>query len=265
MNSKTLLTIILLPLFLLTSCISSKKTIYMQERDAMIKELAMSKQLPPYRVQVSDVLSVRVKALDQALVGMFNPIAAENNVEATSGDKLFFDGFLIDDHGDINMPTLGKMNVLNLTIDEIKEKIEKKLLEDYFKKEANIFVTVKLGGIKYVTFGEIGEPGTKIIYQERLNIFEAIANSGDIPILGNKKEVMILRPYPGGYKIHELDLTDRSILESPFFYIQPNDMIYIKPLPQKSWGTGKTGLESFTTVLTVLSAITTTVLLLRTL
>ncbi|MGB0897341.1 MAG: polysaccharide biosynthesis/export family protein [Flavobacteriaceae bacterium] len=248
-----------------TSCISNKQSAYMQQHDGLVEELMLSKQLPPYRVQINDVLSIRVKALDQELVGMFNPIGSDDNVNALTREALYSDGFLIDDHGEINMPTLGKIKILNLTVEEVKEKIEQQLLEQYFKKEANIFVTVKLGGVKYTTLGEFGSTGTKVIFQERVNIFEAIANSGDINHIGNKKDMLLIRPYPGGNKIHHIDLTDVNIFESPFFYIQPNDMLYIKPLPQKAWGTGTTGLQSFSTILSIFTALTTTYFLIRTL
>jgi len=237
----------------------------MQHKDNALEEVLLSKQLPPYRLQINDVLSIRVKALDQALVGMINPIASEDNVNARDVQALYFDGFLIDDHGEITIPTLGKINVLNLTVVEIKEKIKDKLLAEYFKEDANIFVTVKLGGVKYTTFGEIGASGTQVVFQERVNIFEAIANAGDIPMLGNKKDVLIIRPYPGGNKIHHIDLTDIAIFESPFFYIQPNDMIYVKALPQKAWGTGSTGIESFTTILGIFTALVSTYVLFKTL
>lgn len=250
---------------ILSSCISNKQSAYMQHRDTVLEGVMLSKQLPPYRVQINDVLSIRVKALDQELVGMFNPIGGIDNVSALTREALYSDGFLIDDHGEINMPTLGKIKIINLTVEEVKNRIEKLLLEQYFKKEANIFVTVKLGGVKYTTLGEFGSTGTKVIFQEKVNIFEAIANAGDIPLIGNKKDVLLIRPYPGGNKIHHIDLTDVNIFESPFFYIQPNDMLYVKPLPQKAWGTGQTGLQSFTTILSVFTAITTTYFLIRTL
>jgi len=263
MKIKSILIFLLLLNIVFTSCISSKQTVYMQNRDQVFEEVLLSKQLPPYRLQINDVLSIRIKALDQALVGMFNPIAEDDNVTALTRESLYSDGFLIDDHGDINMPTLGKVNILNLTVEEIKEKIEKKLLEEYFKDEANIFVTVKLGGIKYTTIGEIGSTGTNVVFQERVNIFEAIANAGDIPILGNKQDVLLVRPHPGGRTVHHLDLTDIAIFESPFFYIQPNDMIYVKSLPQKAWGFGETGLQSFTTVLSIFSGLVTTYFLFK--
>ena len=263
MKTKSLLIFLLLINLVFTSCISNKQTVYLQNQNIALEQALLSKQLPPYRVQINDVLSIRVKVLDQALAGMFNPLASEDNVSATDGKSLYFDGFLIDDHGDINMPTLGKVNVLNLTTEEIKLKITKQLLEQYFKEEANLFITVKLGGIKYVTIGEIGTTGTNTIFQERVTIFEAIANAGDIPLYGDKKDVLIIRPFPGGNKIHHVDLTDVAIFESPYFYIQPNDMIYVKPLPQKSWGFGEKGLQSFTTLLTVFTTLVTTYFLFK--
>ena len=96
----------------------------MQNKEQALDDVLINKQLPPYRVQINDMLSVRVKALDQNLVGMFNPIAKEDNVEVISDVGLYYNGFLIDNHGEINMPTLGRVNVLNLTVEEIKNKIE---------------------------------------------------------------------------------------------------------------------------------------------
>ena len=88
-----------------------------------------------------------------------------------------------------------------------------------------------------------------------------MANSGDITITGNRKEVMVVRQYPYGTEIHSVDLTNIDVMQSPYFYIQPNDYIYIKPLKQKSWGTGINGLQSFTTILSAVSLLFTTFLL----
>jgi polysaccharide export outer membrane protein len=68
---------------------------------------------------------------------------------------------------------------------------------------------------------------------------EAIANAGDITITGNRKAVTIIRKSPTGVQMHDLDLTDINVMNSPYFYLQPNDYIYIKPLKQKTWGTGR--------------------------
>ena len=101
-----------------------------------------------------------------------------------------------------------------------------------------------------------------MIFQERATILEAIANAGDIPVEGNKREVRILRQYPHGQEIHRLDLTDIKVMESPYYYIQPNDVIIVDPLVQKSLGTGTNGLQTFTAILSVVTVITSTILLI---
>ena len=147
------------------------------------------------------------------------------------------------------------------TVDEIRELIEKKLLDDYFTEEANIFVTVKLAGIKYTIGGEIGGPGVKVDLVEQLSLLDAIVNSGDITEYGDRTDVLIIRQYPGGKKIHHIDLTKIEALNSPYYYVQPNDVILVNPLPQKSLGIGTTGLQSLTTVVSILTLATTTILL----
>ena len=259
---KFILVIGLILSVLASSCIPHKDTLYMQNKNTALDstQVLVEKQ-KPYRIQIYDILSIIVKALDQENVQIINPIG-EGNLNASGAERAYFDGFTVDLHGDIRIPTLGKINVLGYTTEEIEQMIEKKLLEEQFKETANIFVTVKLTGFRYTTMGEIGN-GTKTLYQERVNIFEAIANSGDIPVTGDKKDVLIIRQYPQGQKIHHLDLTDINVMHSPYYYIQPNDMIYVKPLKQKAWGTGTNALQNIGAVFTVLSLITTSILLFK--
>ena len=250
-------------LFLFASCIPNKSLLYLQNKNNSNPENTITPVvLKPYRAQVNDVLSVRIKALDQKLVDVFNP-STTAGTQSNSPDGLYFDGFSVNDHGDIRVPVLGEVNVLGLTLDEIRIKVEKRLLDEYFNKSADIFVTVKLAGMRYTVNGEIANPGTKILFQDKVTILEAIANSGDIAITGNRKDVMIIRQYPHGTEIHSINLTSIDAMKSPYYYVQPNDYIYIKPLKQKSWGTGINGVQSFTTVLAAVSLLLTTFLLIK--
>ncbi|WP_040251246.1 polysaccharide biosynthesis/export family protein [Psychroserpens mesophilus] len=261
MNRLLLLTGLLLCV-LSTSCIPHKDIVYLQEKDTPSDSTQiMVEQQKPYRVQINDILNIRVKALDQETVSILNP-AGEENLNAGSSERAYFDGFTVDVHGNIRIPTLGKINVLGYTCEEIEKRIEEQLLEEQFKETANIFVTVKLAGLRYTANGEVGSPGSKIIFQDRVNVFEAIANAGEIPVTGNKKEVQIIRQYPQGQEIHTLDLTDVNVMKSPYYYIQPNDLIYVKPIKQKTWGTGTTGKETLTVIVSVISLVTTTLLLI---
>ncbi len=263
MKHTALLLILIISSFF-TSCIPHKDLVYMQNKDTSAADTLqlMVEQQKPYRVQINDILSVRVKVLDQDKVSIFNPTGDEN-LTAGSSERAYFDGFTIDVHGNIRIPEMGTINVLGYTTEEIEKKIEEKLLAEQFKETANIFVTVKLSGLRYTAVGELGSPGTKVLFQERVNIYEAIANVGEIPVTGNRKDVLIIRQYPQGQQIHHLDLTDVNVMKSPYYYIQPNDMIYVKPLKQKTWGTGTTGRETLTTIVSMIGIFSTTLLLIN--
>ncbi len=256
---------LLLAVFSLTACVPTKDLIYLQNKsDNQSQTTIKPIVLKPYRLQTNDILSINIKAIDPKLVAIFNPSTSEAGAGSQLGEAAYFNGFTVDDHGNIRFPILGDINVLGYTIDETREKIEKQLLEVYFKKEANIFVVVKLAGMRFTINGEIASPGSKVLFQDRVTVLEAIANAGDITVVGDRKNVSIIRQFPHGTEIHDIDLTDLKVIESPYYYVQPNDYIYIKPLKQKTWGTGKTGIESLGTIVALLSLATTTYLLLRT-
>jgi polysaccharide biosynthesis/export protein len=245
------------------SCIPNKDLIYLQNKEAENGAIEVNQFVgKPYRVQTNDILTISIKALDQRLVDMFNPNTTQLQAQKTP-TTMYFDGFTVNGHGNIRIPVLGEVNVMGFTIEEITQTIEKRLLEEYFKSQARLFVNVKLAGLRYTVNGEINSPGTNVLFQDKANIMEAIANSGDITITGDRKNVQVIRKLPQGYQTYYIDLTDAKAFNSPVFNIQPNDYIYIKPLRQKSWGTGTTGVQTISTIITALSLITTTILLTR--
>lgn len=244
------------------SCIPNKELVYLQNQEtAMDSTQVITEKQNPYRIQINDILNIRVKSMDQKNVQIFNP-AGEANLNASGEERAYFDGFTVDLHGNIRIPVLGDVNVLGFTTEELEQRLEEKLLEKEFKETANIFVSVKLTGIRFTVNGEVGSTGTQTLYQARVNIFEALANAGDVEITGNRKDVLIIRQYPQGQQIHHVNLLDIAVMQSPYYYIQPNDIIYVKPLKQKSWGTGTTGMQTMATIITALSLVTTTLLLI---
>lgn len=260
--NKSILFLLMITGLLLGSCVPTKDLIYLQNsenRDTI--NTVNPVVFKPYRLQSNDIIVITIKAIDPKLVAIFESSSEAQTVQSEIGS--YFNGFIVDDHGNIRMPILGEVNVLGFTLEEVRQKVEQKLLEEYFNKEANIFVTVKLSGLRYTTNGEVGNPGTKVLYQERVTIMEAIANSGDITVTGDRHAVVVIRKLPHGTEMHEIDLTDAKAMQSPYYYIQSNDYIYVKPLKQKTWGTGKTGIESLGTIISVLTLVTTTFLLLR--
>ncbi|MBO9585931.1 MAG: polysaccharide biosynthesis/export family protein [Flavobacterium sp.] len=247
---------------LFISCIPIKDLVYLQDKNSSGEQTSIAAvESKPYRLQVNDIISVNIKAIDPKLISIFN--TTESGQPSKSESGLYFDGFTVDDHGNIRMPILGEINVIGYTLEEVRVKIEKKLLEEYFKSEANIFVTVKLAGFRYTINGEVGSTGTKTLFKENVTILEAVANAGDITTVGNRKEVTVIRQTPTGVQMHDIDLTDVNVMKSPYYYLQPNDYIYVKPLRQKTWGTGQTGIQSIGTIITLLSLATTVYLIIK--
>jgi len=257
-----LFAIVFLGLLFCTSCVPQKDLIYLQDKGTHASNLPkVIEQQKPYRVQINDILNIRIKVLNQENATIFNP-TGERELTAAPQEGAYFDGFTVDLRGNIKIPQLGDFKVLNMTTESIEELVKKRLLEKEFNEFAQIFVTVKLAGLRYTTLGEINTTGSHVIFQERATILEAIANAGDIPIEGNKKSVRILRQYPYGQEIHRLDLTDMNVMNSPYYFIQPNDIIIVDPLKQKSLGTGTNGLQTITAILGAVTVITSTILII---
>ena len=245
-----------------TSCIPKKDLVYFQG-DPSSKKSIHKILNEPYKLQVNDMLDIRIKAADEKLVSLFNQNQQETAQNGQIGaENLYFNSYTIDRHGNIRIPYIGEINVLGYTEKEIREKIEKEF-ESFFKNPDDIFITVKLAGIRFTILGEVKSPGTLVLFQNQVNIVEAIANAGDITLTGDRKNVVIIRKNINGDKKFVLDLTNVSAFNSQYYYIQPNDIIYIKPLKQKSWGTGTTGVQTLTTIVSIVSLVASAILISR--
>ncbi|WP_338359096.1 polysaccharide biosynthesis/export family protein [Yeosuana marina] len=244
---------------------TNKDLVYLQDKGTVVNDsLILSETSKPYRVQVNDILSIKVKALDEELTAIFNPVETNGTNVAQQGQaQLYFNGFTVDLHGNIKFPILGDINVLGFTIEQIEDKVKSELLKQYFKQTAELFVTVKLAGLRYTVTGEVKSSGVLTLYQDRVNIIEALANAGDIKNTGDRTDVLVIRQYPQGQKIHHIDLTDKAAMQSPFYYIQPNDMILVKPLKRKALGAGETATQTLTTIASIFSVLVSTYFLTR--
>lgn len=255
-----LITLVLLTI-LCTSCIPNKDLIYFQG-EAKTNDSIKKLQDIPYKLQVNDMLDIQIKSADEKLVELFQSSTNETNNVRYTKESLYFTSYSVDKHGNIRLPYIGEINVLGYTTREVREKIEKEF-ESYFKNPDDVFITVKLAGIRFTILGEVKNTGTIVIYQNQVNLVEAIATAGDITITGNRKNVSIFRKNIDGTKRYTIDMLDLATFDVDNFFIQSNDVIYVEPLKQKSWGTGTTGMQTVTTLISVLSLITTTILLVQ--
>jgi polysaccharide export outer membrane protein len=182
------------------SCVPNKNLIYFQGEPIEKNDFVRIKDTP-YKLQVDDMIHIDIKSSDDKLVQIFKKSSIENvglvGNQNFSGGASYFSDYSVDTYGNIRIPTLGEINALGYTTLEVRKKIEDKLKE-FVKTEENLFVSVKLSGIKYTVVGEIKNPGPQVIFQNKVSIIDAISNSGDITIVGDKTKVEIIRKSTNG-------------------------------------------------------------------
>jgi polysaccharide export outer membrane protein len=235
-----------------TSCVPTKKMIYLQAEEGQNTE-TLKYDRQEYRLQVNDILDVQIRSMNTEINALFSPGASMNqNMQAGlqgGGDLYYMTGYSVNDDGKIGLPFVGEINVQGQTLEEAKASIN----GEVSKMFKSFHLQVKLGGIRYSALGEFRSPGKKVILQNQATIFEVIAACGDLTEVANRNEVRLIRQYPDGTKIHTINLLDQSIISSPYYFIQPNDVLYAEPLPLKSWGVGVTGAQTLSTIVSTLS------------
>ncbi|WP_375585578.1 polysaccharide biosynthesis/export family protein [Cyclobacterium xiamenense] len=146
---------------------------------------------------------------------------------------------------------LGKILVRGRTIEEAKNAIEAELVKFV---TTDVFVRVRLGGIRFSTLGEFRRPGKFVMMEERMTIFEAIAAAGDLTNLANRDQLILIRQYPEGSRMHQINLNDRNIIKSPYYFVQPNDLYYAEPMKVREIGAGENASQSLSLLISSVSA-----------
>ena len=169
--------------------------------------------------------------------------------------------YLVDNNGCIDFPVLGMVKVVGMTTRECEAHF-RELLKPYLKEVPN--VTVSTSNYKFSVLGEVGAPGTYSTTNEKMTVFEALALAGDMTLFSVRDDVQLMREdATGKRRIYTLDLTQADIANSPYFYIQQNDVIYVKPTKAKvRSNTFSTNASMWITILSLVTSITTFVIAL---
>lgn len=248
------------------SCVSNEKIIYLQnlEDNKKIEDGELiAYDIPEYKLQYNDIIDVNIQTVDDMIKNGFNSQGSMMNNQMggiagqSGGDIYYMTGYSVDKNGNIRLPIVGDVNVQNKTIEEARLEIETSLRE-YVTTE--IYVKVKLGGIRYAALGEFRRPGKFVVLQDRMTIFEAIANAGDLSTIAKRDEVLLIRQYPEGTKLHRINLNDRQVINSPYYFIQPNDQLYAEPMKVREVGAGENAAQS---ILLIASTLTTILLVVN--
>lgn len=202
---------------LLASCVSTQKVVYFQEVAGVEVQEHITIFEP--KVQIGDLLNINVSAIDAAAVIPFNLY------ESTGVGTPKPIDYLVNTDGEINFPVVGKVKVEGATTKQITTNLTK-TLRNYLK---NPIVNIRVTNFRVTVLGEVKVPGTYTIQNERISIIEAIGLAGDLTIQGKRTTVLLVREQDGKRQFITMDLTNKKLFNSPYYYLAQNDVIYIEP------------------------------------
>ena len=245
------------------SCISNKRITYLQnlpenepiELDQFIPYAQVEYK---YILQPFDIVDIDFASSNEELTKAFEfqgSRAMRGGAGMAGGDIFYFTGYSIDQDGYVLLPKMGRIKIAGLTEEEARETVQE-AISSYFKED--VFVKLRTGGIRFTTLGEFSSTGTKVLMKNRATIFDALALAGESNILARKNKLFIIRQYDGGTKIHQINLNDRQLLASPYYFIQPNDILYLEPMKIRQIGTA----DNFSASLGLIISITTSIILI---
>ena len=216
---------------LFSSCVPQKKMLYMQVKDDSdtLNSFYNEKNIE-YRMQPGDNLYVKVVSLDEQTTILLNPTGGAGSY-LNSDASIYLNSYTVNEKGYLDFPLTGEILVANLTVDEIKDKLQENL--SVYLKE--FVVIVKMVNFNLTLLGEVQRPGQYKVYQNSINLFEAVSMASDLTDFANREKVAIIRQTKTGSKVIYLDMTKRNILESDYFYLKPNDIVYVTPVRGKQF------------------------------
>ncbi len=217
--------IVVLILVLLSSCASQQDVVYFQ--DESISE-AVSNQNKGFdlRYKTDDLLTIIVSAQDPIVAQPFNLQAAATTTSVIDAQgSLKMQTYLIDSEGNIEFPVLGTVELAGLTRTEASNLLKQKLTV-YIK---NPIVNIRLANFTVTVLGEVKNPGTYTVQDEKISLSEALGLAGDLTIYGKRDNVLLIREVNGEKRYSKLDLTSVNVLNSANYYLTQNDVLYVEP------------------------------------
>ena len=226
--------IALLAMATLASCVGRKNINYLQDPALSNTAKLFPNSRFEYRIQVNDVMSIRVLGLDDATSRLFN--IESGNGTALSDAALYVNGFSVDKTGSVQLPTVGKLKLQGLTMSEAQELVQRKI-NDYF---TNATVILKMVSFRVSVLGEVNSPGSYFIYNNQITLLDALARAGGPKEYADKHHVTLMRQSDQGTQALYVDLGMANVASSEYYYLLPNDVVYVPTLKARP---GRMNLE----------------------
>ncbi|MEL6655597.1 MAG: polysaccharide biosynthesis/export family protein [Bacteroidota bacterium] len=242
----------------ISSCVSHQELLNFTEGEDFSSLPLDINNIPTLKIQSDDLLSIKVTALDIEAALPFNldPPTGSQNLNTGNNIRPLL-GYLVNSDGVIDFPIIGKISAAGLTLDELKLLLQKEL-ESYLKEPV---IVVRFLNFRVTVLGEVQNPSTFFMANERVTILDALGQAGDLTPYANRKNVLVIREQNGQRSFGRVSLQDRQIFESDFFYLRQNDVIYIEPLDEKT-STVRDQTQRILPWLSVITSLTTLVITL---
>ena len=257
MRRKNFLLVLGLVLGLLTSCVGTKDIKYLQASESLEinSEGLVPYNIPEYRVTRNDILRLNIVTTPKGDAAQFYSSYNTGTATGTGGasgtsvsggnGNYYFTGLKVDSNGDIHVFGIGFIKAEGRTLREISEEIQEKVNENFVEGKSE--VRLNTDGIRYYVLGDIETTGEKVAYKNTLSITEAIAMNGGLNRTIDRKNIRLHRKLPEGIKIVTLDLTREDLMNSPYYWVQNGDEIYLNTRRRNLNGFGKEPIQTLTT------------------
>jgi polysaccharide export outer membrane protein len=216
----------------LHSCLNYKQIVNFQDGSELKDGIKDSiKNYTEIKLQPDDILLINVFSFNTVEANRFNAIAIDRqamNASMGSGSGANEPiGYIVDRDGFLHLPVIGKIKAQGLTISELQQLVYKKIEETKYLNEFS--VEVRFLSFRVTVLGEVNAPGTYIITNRKLTILEALGLARDLTLFSNRDNILVVREEDGIRKYGRLNLKSKSVFQSPYFYLKPNDIIYVEP------------------------------------
>jgi polysaccharide export outer membrane protein len=197
-------------------------------------------EVPEISIQPQDMLSIVVSSKEPELALPFNlPVISYQGIgESALGQQRIL-AYTVNKDGDIDFPVLGKLHVKGLTRNQLEKLVKEKIINEGYIKDPT--VTIQFMNFRVTVNGEVSRPGTYEIKGDHITLFEALSMAGDLTIYGKRDNVKVVREKNGERTTYQADLRTANIFESPVYYLQQNDIIYVTPNRYRSNQTNNAG------------------------
>ena len=216
-----------------SSCVPQKKMLLLKDIEMASEDKSIEYQNERtlnYKIQPGDNLFIRaINIIDEKSAIVLN---GERSNYLNSDASIYLNSYTVSKDGYIDYPLTGMVEVKNLTVEQVKDRIQDSLSK-YVKGTS---LMVKLSNFDVTIIGEVAKPGKYKIYQSEISLLEALSIAGNVTNFAKRDAVKIVRRTEEGNEIAVVDIGQADILTSPYYYLKPNDIIYVEPLKSKQWG-----------------------------